>query len=122
MTSPTGASVQSPRSKPRPAAVPRPVMPATSPYRSLHSTSSNRGTAPGTGASATSSALPIHALDLRAERPQALVDALVASLDLAHVVDRARPFGRQRREQHRHPGPNVGRFDGPALERRGPRN
>ena len=51
--------------------------------------------------------LPIHPLDLRAERTQALVDPLVAALDLAHVVDRARALRGERREEHRHAGPDV---------------
>ena len=59
----------------------------------------------------------IRALDLRAERAEAFVDALVPALDLAHVVDGARAFGRERGEEHRHAGPDVGRLDHPALER-----
>src|SRR2546430_13064630 len=48
-----------------------------------------------------------HALDARAEVAQALVDALVAAVDLAHVLDLAVPVGTERRDQHRHPGTDV---------------
>src|SRR3954467_6403982 len=116
MVSPTGDSLQRPRSKPRPDSAPRPVMPATSPA-SLHSTSSNRGTGPGTGASVR---LSIHPFDLGAEGAQPLVDALVAALDLPDVVDRAGAVGRKGGEEHGHAGPDVGRLDGTALERAGP--
>ena len=47
----------------------------------------------------------------RAERAEALVDALVAALDLADVVDGALALGAQRGEQHRHAGADVRRFD-----------
>src|SRR4051794_29357065 len=117
MVSPTGDSLQRPRSKPRPDSAPRPVIPATSPAASLHSTSSNRGSGPGTGVSVR---LSVHPFDLGAEGAQPLVDALVAPLDLPNVVDRARAVGRECREEHGHAGADVGRLDGAALERAGP--
>src|SRR4051812_43964136 len=116
MVSPTGDWLQRPRSKPRPSSSPRPVMPATSPADSLHSTSSNRGTGPATGASVR---LSIHPFDLGTEGAQPLIDALVAPLDLPDVVDRAGTVGREGGEEHGHAGPDVGRLDGAALERTG---
>src|SRR6478736_4364123 len=58
----------------------------------------------------------LHALDFGAERAEALVDALVAALDLSDVVDDALAFGTQRREEHGHAGPNVRRFDAAAVQ------
>src|SRR5437763_5525868 len=58
----------------------------------------------------------LHALDLRAEGPEPFVDALVAALDLPDVVDDALAFGAERREQHRHAGPNGRRFDATAVQ------
>jgi hypothetical protein len=49
-----------------------------------------------------------HAPDLRAERIQPFVDALVAALDLVGVVDGGSALGADGREQHRHAGANVG--------------
>jgi hypothetical protein len=54
MTSPTGASLHSPRSYPRPGSLPRPVIPATRPSSDCHRRSSKRGTSPSTGSSARS--------------------------------------------------------------------
>src|SRR5215207_4724981 len=48
------------------------------------------------------------ALDARAERAQALVDALVSAVDLADVVDLGLPLRAERGDQHRHAGPDVG--------------
>jgi hypothetical protein len=48
-----------------------------------------------------------HALDARAQIAQALVDALVATVDLPDIADLAATFGAQRREQHRHAGADV---------------
>ena len=56
---------------------------------------------------ATRHALGGHALDARAERPQPLVDPLVAAVDLADVADLGRALGAQRRDEHRHAGPDV---------------
>src|SRR4051812_22502370 len=49
-----------------------------------------------------------HAPDLRAERIQPFVDALVAALDLVGVVDRGGALGADGRQQHGHAGANVG--------------
>src|ERR1044071_5087593 len=111
ITCPTGAATPaSPKSKGTPA--PREVIPATTPYRSRHSASSSRGTGPGTGASV------IDALNRGSQGLEAGVDVLVAPLDLPDVVDHAGAFGCQRREQHRHAGPDVGRLDRAAAQGR----
>src|SRR5204863_1514921 len=57
----------------------------------------------------SSGAALVHSLDLRAELAEALVDSLVAALDLADVVDGALALGAQRGKQHRHAGSTVGR-------------
>src|SRR4051812_11379651 len=92
ITSPTGCLLQSPRSKSRP------VMPATTPNFSCLWEFSTRGFARGRGASRTSvdfsppplppspppregaapPPLPIHPLDIGAQRAEPLVDPLVA--------------------------------------------
>src|SRR6266699_4082270 len=54
------------------------------------------------------------------ERVQTLIDALVAALDLADVVDEARSLGAQRGEQKRHSSPNIGRLEERATQTRGP--
>ena len=57
-------------------------------------------------------------LDVRAERVQPFVDALIAALDLGDVVDGALPFRAECREQHRHARANVRRLeDGRAKAR-----
>src|SRR4029077_4546383 len=48
-----------------------------------------------------------HPLDARAELAQALVDALVAAIDLADVADLTASVGAKRGQQHRHAGPDV---------------
>src|SRR5215218_5260479 len=53
-------------------------------------------------------ALGRDALDVGAERTEALVDALVPAVDLADVPDRRRSLRAQGRQQHRHPGADVG--------------
>ena len=58
------------------------------------------------------------ALDARAEVAQALVDALVAAVDLADVADLRAPVGAQRGDQHRHAGADVGRLDALAAQPR----
>src|SRR5690349_24451044 len=60
----------------------------------------------------------IDPFDRGAELAETGVDPLVAPLDLADVVDGALPLRGERREEHRHPGPDVGRLDGAAPERR----
>ena len=60
--------------------------------------------------------------DPSAERVETLVDALVAALDLAGVVDRARALRAQRGQEHRHSGANVRRLDRRSAQRRGSRN
>src|SRR5690349_16511930 len=59
-----------------------------------------------------SSRLPafLDALDLRAQRSQALVDALVSALDLTDIVDRALPRSAERGEEDRHTGPDIRRL------------
>src|SRR5277367_6180123 len=57
-----------------------------------------------------------HALDACAEIAQALVDALVATVDLADVANLAAPFGAQRCQQHRHAGADVRRLDALAAQ------
>src|SRR5947207_14267727 len=49
-------------------------------------------------------------LKLRPQRLQARVDVLVAALDLSDVVDHGIALSRQRGEQHRHAGADVGAF------------
>jgi hypothetical protein len=53
--------------------------------------------------------------DFGPERIQSFVDPLIAALDLLSVVDRACALSAQRRQQHRHPGTNVGAFDPAAA-------
>src|SRR5687768_13425392 len=57
-----------------------------------------------------------HALDSRAEPPQALVDLLVAAIDLADVADLRHAVGAQRGDQHRHPSADVGRLQALATQ------
>src|SRR3954454_21149442 len=59
------------------------------------------------------------ALDPGAELAKALVDALVAAVDLADVADLGTALGAQRRDQHRHAGPDVGRLQSLPRERAG---
>src|SRR4051794_20700941 len=59
------------------------------------------------------------ALDLRSQRAQPLVDALVAAVDLADVADLRHPVRAQRGDQHRHPGTDVGRLQPLAPQPRG---
>ena len=47
---------------------------------------------------------------------QALVDALVAAVDLADVADLAAAVGAQRGDQHRHAGADVGRLEALAAQ------
>ena len=54
------------------------------------------------------SGLAFDALDVRAECAQALVDPLVALVDLVGVADRRRAFRAERGDHHRHAGTNVG--------------
>src|SRR5258708_24941893 len=57
-----------------------------------------------------------YALDTSAQIAQALVDALVATVDLADVADLAAPLGAERREQHRHAGADVRRLNALAAQ------
>src|SRR5919201_7145443 len=66
------------------------------------------------------SALAFYALDLRPECAQALVDALVAFVDVVHGADRRGAFRAEAREQYRHAGSNVRAFDALPAELRGP--
>src|SRR5262249_22287324 len=59
---------------------------------------------------------PSRALDAGAQRAQALVDPLVPAVDLPDVADDRAPGGAQRGGDERHPGPDVGRDDGGAVE------
>src|SRR5439155_14006382 len=52
--------------------------------------------------------LRLDALDVGAEPAQALVDPLVAPVDLADVADRGETLRAEAREQHRHSGADVG--------------
>src|SRR6266851_1147827 len=100
ITCPTGSSLQRPRLNGRS------VIPATSPYRSAHSVSSRRGTAASpTGTSETSISA---SFNLSSERRQPRIDALVAALDLADVLNDRVSLSRERREQHRHARANIG--------------
>src|SRR3954466_3568583 len=68
----------------------------------------------GTTSFGTSAALVstiVNASNRCAERVETLVDALVAALDLPDVVDEARALGAESGQQHRHAGPDVGRFE-----------
>src|SRR5829696_10044265 len=56
------------------------------------------------------------ALDARAERAQALVDALVSAVDLADVVDLGLALGAQRGDQHRHARPDVRALHARAVQ------
>ena len=58
------------------------------------------------------------ALDRGAERAQALVDPLVAAVDLADVADRRGALGAEARDQHRHPGADVGARQALAVQLR----
>src|SRR4051812_16197401 len=60
-----------------------------------------------------------HALDARAEVPQALVDPLVAAVDLADVADLAAAVGAQPGDEHRHARADVGRLHALAAQARG---
>src|SRR2546426_2519725 len=135
ITGPTLSSLHRPSEKP----CPRVVIPATRPYRAAHSASSMRGTAAsGTGTSRSNggrspppsptahpavrpSALSpgIDPLNGGSHGPQPLIDSLVAPLDLADIVDHGVALRGQRREQHRHAGPDVRTFHYPPVERRG---
>src|SRR6266571_1677738 len=128
ITCPTLSALHKPRLKPWP----RVVMPATSPKRSAHSRSSIRGTAPSPTSCSRSGVRPygrmavsafaavFDSFNLGSQRPQPLVDALVAALDLADVVDRGLPLGGERYQQHRHAGADVGALDHAAAQRRRP--
>lgn len=59
----------------------------------------------------------VESLDIRAERPEAGIDRLVASLDLADVVNGTGALGGQRGDQHRHAGAYVRRLDRATAER-----
>src|ERR1700679_4282130 len=56
------------------------------------------------------------ALDVRPQLAQALVDPLVAAVDLADVADFAAALRAQRRQQHRHPRADVRRLDALAAQ------
>src|ERR1700730_9299098 len=58
----------------------------------------------------------VDAADRSAERVEALIDALVASLDLPDVVDEAGSFGAESGEEQRHSGSDVGRFEERSAE------
>src|SRR3954469_22105941 len=60
----------------------------------------------------------VNASDRRSESVESLVDALVAALDLADVVDEARTLGAKRGEKHRHAGADVRRLEERATEAR----
>src|SRR5690348_7373974 len=64
--------------------------------------------------------LALDALDPRAERPQALVDAFVPLVDLVGVADRRRSLCAQGCDHHRHPGADVRARHALPVERRRP--
>src|SRR5450759_823481 len=72
------------------------------------------------GTSFTLLAAIVDASNRGTERVQALIDALVAALDLADVVDEARTFGAQCREQHCHSRADVRRLEERAAQARRP--
>src|SRR5919109_3535722 len=55
-------------------------------------------------------------LDPRAERPQPIVDPLVAAVDLADVADLRPSLGAQRRDEHGHARPDVGALHALAVK------
>src|SRR5688572_10989436 len=81
---------------------------------------------PNEAKSSTTSRVPstattlLDARDLRAKGAKSLVDALVSSLDLTNVVDRAGATRAECSEQHGHPGADIRRFHGGPTQRRGP--
>src|SRR5439155_7715344 len=60
--------------------------------------------------------------DVRAERAQPLVDALVTLVDLVGVADRRRALRAEGRDHHRHAGANVGARHALAVQARGARD
>src|SRR6185437_6522509 len=60
-----------------------------------------------------------HPLDAGAELAQALVDALVAAIDLANVAALRAAVRAEGRQQHRHAGPDVGRLDSLSAQAAG---
>src|SRR5262249_31192994 len=100
ITCPVGSSLHRPSENP-PARV---VVPASTPWRPAHSEGASRGTAASPAGTSTTmvacggvvdtggravrrSTTIFAALDFCAQRAEPLVDALVATLDLSHVVD-----------------------------------
>src|SRR3954454_22513745 len=57
-----------------------------------------------------------HALDARAQLAQALVDPLIAAVDLADVADLAGALGAQRGDEHGHAGADVGALHALAVK------
>src|SRR2546430_1290975 len=57
-----------------------------------------------------------HALDLRAERLKALVDALIAAVDLADAADLRLPARAEGGDEHRHAGADVGALHALAVK------
>src|SRR5689334_2681448 len=68
------------------------------------------------GTSASSVSTVVNAGDGSAECVEAFIDALIAALDLADVVDEAGSLGAQCGEQHRHTGADIGRFEEGATQ------
>lgn len=60
---------------------------------------------------------PLHAPHVGAERDEALLDALVAAVDLMHVVDHALALCTQGGDQQRHAGADVGADHRLTVER-----
>src|SRR5215208_464779 len=115
MTVPTGSSLAVPK---LPAA--RVVVNARTPNwakSSIGSSACSRKTGSWTSAPCTPLLDP---RDVGAECVEALVDPLVAALDLADVIDRALAAGAERGEEHRHARTDVRGLDGRAAELRGP--
>src|SRR5207247_723190 len=83
-------------------------IPVAAVARPLPRGASRARSCPSCCSSASLTALPLDALDVRAERAQALVDALVAAVDLADVPDRRGSLGAEAGDQHRHARADVG--------------
>src|SRR4026209_1938844 len=71
------------------------------------------------GTSTTLLSTVVNSSDRRAEGVEPLIDALVAALDLADVVDEARTIRAECGPQHSHSGAHVGGFEEGATKPRG---
>src|SRR5687768_5721382 len=106
MTSPTGSVPDNPYV---PAS--RVVVKARKPSASISGTAR----AP---AARSRPALLFDPLDPGAECPETFIDALVAAIDLPHVVDDALSLRAERGDEHRHAGADVRRLERRAAQLR----